>query len=214
MEPTESLSYGGELQRKALHLLALVVPLGMAWMGKPGVLYLLIPMALLALSADILRVRSRAFSTFIDHIFGRMMRQEERPGVGDPVSINGATWVLVSAALLAIIFPISIAVPAFIVFMIGDAAAALFGRRYGRVHWGKGPRTLEGSAAFLVVGLLIIACYPGMIFWVGAIGVVVACAAEAMPGPFNDNIRVPLLMALVLFLLERYALGNTLTLFL
>ena len=31
--------------------------------------------------------------------------------------LNGATWVLLSATLLALIFPIRIAVPAFVMFM-------------------------------------------------------------------------------------------------
>ena len=219
METTEparkqhNIPYREELRRKALHLLALVVPLGMALLGKEGSLILLVPFTLLAVSADVLRVRSAGFAGFIQRYFGGMMRADERPPVGGPVSINGATWVLVTATLLTLIFPIRLAVPAFVLFMIGDAAAAIIGRRFGRHHWGGSPRTMEGSLAFLVVALLIIACFPGIVFWVGAVGAVGATLAEAMPRPLNDNIRVPLVTAALFFLLERYVLGYDVALF-
>lgn len=199
------IPYRAEVARKVLHLIALVVPLFMALAGRTVALVVLIPLALAALTADVLRVRVAGFARFIDRWFGFMMRGEERPPVGGDVVINGATWVLLTAALLALLFPIHIAVPAFVMFMVADAAAALFGRRFGRHPWGQGPRTVEGSAAFLVVGMALMALFPAVAFWMGAVAVVVACAAEALPGPLNDNVRVPLVAALVLFLLERFA---------
>lgn len=206
-DPLHDIPYAAELKRKGLHLLALVVPLGMALLGRTRSLYLLIPAALVALSADVLRSRSRRFNGLILRIFGFMMRTDELPPVGGAVSVNGATWVLLSAALLALLFPLPIAVPAFVMFMVSDAAAALVGRRYGRHHWGKGPRTVEGSAAFFVTGFLVMGLFPRFPLWVGAVSVLFACAAEALPRPLNDNLRVPLVAAAVLYGLERYALG-------
>ncbi len=207
------IPYRAELKRKALHLLALVVPLGMALAGKLWSVYLLVPLALAALAADVLRVRSAWFARIIGRIFGSMMRLEEQPPVGGPVSFNGATWVLTSAALLALVFPIRIAVPAFVMFMLSDAAAALVGRRYGRRHWGRSARTVEGSLAFLLTGLAVVALFADVVFWVGAVSVVAATLAEALPRPFNDNLRVPMVAAAVLFLLERFALGTDVALF-
>lgn len=207
------ISYAAELRRKALHLLALVVPLGMALLGKPVAVAILVPVAVLALGADLLRARSTPFATFIRRLFGSMMRLEELPPIGGPVRINGATWVLVSAAVLALVFPIRLAVAAFVMFMVADAAAAVFGRRFGRHRWPGTPRTVEGSLAFLVVGLGVIALFPSIVFWTGAVSVFFAAIAEALPGPLNDNFRVPLVGAAVLFLLERYALGHPVALF-
>jgi dolichol kinase len=212
--PSEgNLSYRGEIQRKALHLVALVVPLGMAVLGRATALAVLVPLTLLALLGDVLRVHAPWFRAFIDRWFAVMMRTEEQPPLGGPVVINGATWVLVSATLLAFVFPLRIAVPAFVMFMVADAMAALVGRRYGRLHWGSSPRTVEGSFAFLVTGLAIIAFFPGITFWVGALGVGAACVAEAAPVNINDNLRAPLAAAVVIFALERYVLGIPVALF-
>ena len=208
-----SITYKAELWRKAIHLVALVVPLGMALVGKAWSLYLLVPTTALALTGDVMRVRSVWFARFIQRSLGFMMRREEVPPVGGPITINGATWVLLSATLLALIFPIRIAVPAFVMFMLSDAAAALIGRRFGRTRWGRSNRTVEGSLAFLAVGLGIIALFPTIAFWVGAVSVVAAALAEVPSGPFNDNLRVPMVTATIIFLLEYFVLGMEVSLF-
>ncbi len=205
-EGPEEIPFAHEVRRKMLHLLALAVPAGMALLGKP-VLFVLAPLALLALTADLLRVRAAWFRRFIERFFGAMMRRSERPPLGGPVSVNGATWVLVSATLLTLLFPIDIAAPALAVFMVGDAAAALVGRRWGRRRWPGGSRTVEGTLAFLAAGLLTMAFMPSLPFGVGAAGTAAAAVAEALPGPLNDNLRVPLVLATVIFALERFALG-------
>ncbi|ARA92011.1 phosphatidate cytidylyltransferase [Rhodothermaceae bacterium RA] len=211
--PSDAIPYRAELLRKAIHLLALVIPLGMTLLGKATALLVLVPLTLLALTADVLRVRSEAFARFIRWVFGYLMRAEEQPPVGGPVAINGATWVLVSATLLLLVFPLHIAVASFVMFMISDAAAALIGRRFGRHRWGGTNRTVEGSLGFLAAGLGVVALLPGIVFWTGAVGVVLACLAEIPSGPLNDNVRVPLVAATVLFLLERFALGHDVALF-
>lgn len=196
----EELSLAAEAGRKALHLLALIVPLLMAWAGRTVSLWVLIPLSLLAVSGDVLRARSRWFREVIDRYLGFLMRRDERPPLGGPVRINGATWVLLSAALLGLVFPLEYAVPAFASFMVGDAAAALIGRRYGRITWGEGPRTVEGSAAFVALALATILQFPSVGVWAGGACVLLGTVAEALPGPLNDNLRVPLVMAAVLLL--------------
>ena len=58
-----------------------------------------------------------------------------------------------------------------------------------------------------MTGFLVMAFFPRFPLWVGAVSVLFACAAEALPRPLNDNIRVPLVAAAVLYALERYVLG-------
>lgn len=200
-EVFDGLSYAAEVKRKVLHLSALLVPILMTLLERTILLALFGLTAILAVSADALRVRSHGFARFIYRVFGFMMRDSERPPVGGHIVINGATWIILSALLLSIIFPLNIVAPSLIMFMLGDAAAALVGRRFGRTHWGSNPRTVEGSAAFLLVGLAVMAFFPEIPFWISAAGTVCACLVEILPGPFSDNIRVPLVAASVIYLL-------------
>lgn len=193
------LPYSDELKRKALHLLALIIPLFMWFAGKTVAVFVLGAVALIAVAADVLRVRSERFAGMIYRFFAAMMRPEECPAVGGPVVLNGATWVVLSATLLVVIFPLEIAVLSFTTFMLADAAAAIVGRRFGRHRWRHTTRTVEGSAAFLVVGFAVVFLFGWTFGWIGVLAVVAGAAAEIPYRPLNDNIRVPLVIGTVLY---------------
>lgn len=209
----EPIPLRSELLRKALHLIALVVPLGMGWLGTGWALAVLVPSAVLAVVADVLRTRSAGFAAFIHRVFGVMMRAEEVPPVGGPVRVNGATWVLVTAAFLTFVFPLRIAVPIFAMFMVSDAAAAIVGRTLGRHHWPGSRRTLEGSAAFVVVGVVLLWSFAAIAMWVAGVAAVVGALVEHRPGPFNDNFIVPVVAAGTVAGLEGLVLHLPITLF-
>lgn len=194
---SSALPYTGEVGRKALHLLALTIPMGMWMMGTPLALYLLVPVALLAVTADVARAYSSSFNAVIRSIFGPLMRADELPAVGTGVRLNGATCVLVGATLLALLFPVRLAAPILAMAMVADAAAALVGRRWGRHAWGSLTATVEGSVAFVGTGLFLMAFVPGVAFGPAAAGVLVGALVEALPLPVDDNIWVPLAAAVV-----------------
>lgn len=205
------IPYRAEVIRKVLHLMSLVIPAGLLVVGRELGLMVLAPAAVLAVSADVLRVRSAWFARFILRIFGWMMRRHELPPLGGPVRINGATWVLINGALLTLVFPLHIAVVSFATVQVADAAAALVGRRFGRRKWGQSSKTLEGSLAFLMAGLAIVAAQdliPLVPFWPGVVALVIATVLEVPELPLNDNIVVPFSMATVLFLFEHFFLGS------
>lgn len=208
-----AFSYSAELGRKALHLLALVIPFGMWWLGSPLAQYGVGGLALLAVTADVTRAYSHSFNEWIRRLFGPLMRAEELPDVGERITFNGATCVLVGAALLAFIFPLWVAVPVLTMTMLADAAAALVGRRLGRHPWGGLSATVEGSAAFVGTGLAVMACFPSLPFGLAAVSVVIAAIVEALPLPINDNIRVPLAAAAVVAAGEVLLFGQSVSLF-
>lgn len=210
-DPT--FSYTAEVGRKALHLLALVIPLGMWALGPPLALYVVGAGALIAVAADVTRAYSKVFNRWIRSIFGPLMRAEELPDVGERLTFNGATCVLVGAALLALIFPLRVVVPILAMTMLADAAAALVGRRLGRHPWGRLSATVEGSAAFVATGLLVVCWFPALALGPAIAGVVVAAVVEALPLPVNDNIRVPLSAAAIVVAAESLILGQPLRLF-
>lgn len=198
--PSNVLSYQGELFRKGLHLLALSIPIGMLHVTRPTALVILWPLALAALGADLLRAFWPAFHRLIQKFFGYMMRPEELPA-NRTVVINGASWVLLSSALLATLFPLSLAATAFAIFMVGDAAAAVIGLRFGRHHWPGSHRTIEGSLAFFGAALITASFFP-IPFMHGLAAALLATALEVLPLPLNDNLRVPLAVALLLWVLQ------------
>lgn len=193
------IPYRAELVRKALHLLALVLPLGAWFVGAPTAQIVLGGLSATALTADVLRARSVGFERFITRAFGWMMRAEEKPPVPGPVVVNGATWVVTSLFLLTLLFPLNLALPVFAAFMVADAAAALVGRRFGRNRWPGTPRTVEGTVAFFAVAAAILLAL-GVATLPALVCAAVCAGIEVLPGPFNDNLQVPLAGALVLLL--------------
>ena len=197
-------SFKQELYRKALHAVALVIPVGMFVLDQKYVIVLLGLASACALGLEIVRTRLSAVNHWISKYLGFMMRPEEISGPNKTIVFTGATWVFISAFILALFFPKHIAACAFAVFMVGDGFAALVGRRYGKIFWRGGRKTLEGSMAFLVSALVVVLMVPGVKFMAGAWASVGACLAEALPGPLNDNLRSPLVAALIMATVESF----------
>lgn len=205
---TKKTDFSRELQRKALHLVALVIPWGMLQVAKPYALIVLGAAAAAALTLDFLRSRFPGLAVWVHRLFGAFMRPEERSLSTGRLIVNGSTWTLIAAFLLLLIFPARIASLALVISLLGDAASGLVGQRYGKTSWGISNCTVEGSAAFIAIALVIVWLLPGVQPWIGIAGALCACAAEIFPGPFNDNLRVPVVAAGVMYILECMLLGN------
>jgi len=198
MEPT--LNYSGELYRKGLHLLALLYPVGYLMLGRQWGLAILIPLTITAIGLDFLRAKNESTHAWFDRFFGFMMRPEERAYDADRPPINGASWVTASFTVLILVFPAPIAIVSFVMFMIGDAMAAIVGRKLGRHPLGSGGSSWEGTIAFMVSGLIVAHLigaswvpFAPFEFATSALfgAVLIAGALEAAPLPFNDNIIAP-----------------------
>lgn len=185
----------------------------MWWIGMPTVLYLLAPAAIAAIAADIARAHMTSFNGLIRWIFGPLMRADELPETGGGIRLNGATCVLVGAALMALLFPLRVAVPVLVMTMLADAAAALVGRRLGRHPWGSLSSTVEGTAAFVATGLALMAYFPALAYGPAAAGVLIGAFVEALPLPANDNIWVPVVAGFVVAGGETLFLGTSFPLF-
>jgi dolichol kinase len=198
--------------RKALHLLALALPFGAWAVGTPTALYLLAPLTVVAVTADVARAYSASFNAVIRGVFGGLMRVEELPRTRAGVRFNGATCVLVGTTLMVVLFTLRIAVPVLVMAMLADAAAALVGRRWGRHTWGALSATVEGTAAFVATGLGVMAFFSSIAFGPAAAGVLMGAGIEALPLPVNDNIRVPVAAAVVVVGCEALLVGRSISL--
>lgn len=199
-----AIPYAAELKRKALHLGALVLPASILLLPRGVALVALAVVTALAVSLDVARQRVPAVRRLIvDRAFGWMMRPEELPPEGSPIVLNGAVWMFVSALLCAWLFAPGVAAAALAMLMVGDGAAAVVGRRFGRTKWPGSPKSVEGSAAYaasaFLTGLAVVA-WPGTALTpaVCAVGAVVGAAVEALPIGLNDNVRVPFVSALAM----------------
>jgi dolichol kinase len=114
--------------------------------------------------------------------------------------INSATWYTTALFILTLTVPPLAASLAVIVLGFCDPAAALIGRRWGRITLYAG-RTLEGSITFvisgLIVSLLVIALYATHLPFSAMLLIAIASAicgalVELFSKKIDDNLSIPL----------------------
>jgi len=148
-----NIPFRDELRRKAVHLSSLWMPVVML-VFAPYRWFFAVFFGVLALASVLVehayargnpRIR-RAY----DFFFGGMLRREPEPS--DWV-VSGGPPVLGAACMVLICFPAALAASAMALMLLGDTAAALVGRRWGRTRFANG-KSLEGVVAFVAVGAL------------------------------------------------------------
>ena len=113
--------------------------------------------------------------------------------------VNSATWyatALVGLSLTGQTIPAAVALVA---LGVGDPAAALVGRRVGRLRLFNG-RTVEGTLAFVAVSLVASAALLlighqlslGAALLIAASGAVAGAAAELFARGIDDNLAIPI----------------------
>lgn len=179
-----------ELARKAIHVSSTAVPLLVWLMPRPVAVAVLVPVAILALGIDVARHRIRPVRYHFLRHTRTMLRAHERRGLA------GATWMALAYAAALLLFPKPVAVAAMLFNGLGDAAAALVGKRWGRrrTAWGKSWEGFAaGLATDLAVGLGMWMMAPAAVPLAGAVlGALVAASVEFAPLPLDDNVRVTL----------------------
>ena len=174
-----------EAYRKAIHVASVLVPLLVWLLPRPAALALLGVAVVLALAVEWARRRVRWARVHFLRRTRTLLRAHERDGWA------GATWMALAYLLALLIFPMTVAVLAMLYAGLGDAAAALVGRRWGRhrARWGK---SVEGLAAALVVMLALGVAMPGVPLPAAVMGALVAALLEFLPLPLDDNLRIVL----------------------
>ena len=190
------ISYREEIKRKLVHLSSLWMTAALLLLPRTFCAILFSVMTVLTVLLEYAHYRRvPVLWQCYDFFFGRMLRD-----YGDGrFHLSGGAPVLAAAALSAILFPVPFSGLAMAVMLLGDTAAALVGRRFGRIRFFNG-KSLEGSLAFLVTGsLVILAGYLCFRYGTGtAIGGILGVTAAALLEFFNrelhldDNFTIPL----------------------
>ena len=175
-----------------MHLALIPLPLLAWWIGEArpfSLRVVLVTVAAIALALDRLRPVFPAWGRFIESLVGPVMRNDERTG------ILGSTLLVVALAITFTILSRSVALAAMLFLVVGDAAAALVGGRFGRRRW-TGHATIEGSLACLAGTLAVVPLVgwldPRMSRPALVAGALIASLVEAIVPGRIDNLAMPL----------------------
>lgn len=183
-----------ELLRKGIHLASLWIPIGYMWLSRRQILMPLSVIVVIAFVAELLRTFWPKFENYFELILGSLLRPRERR------NLTGATTMFVSAFLSVLFFEKWIALLVLYFMLVSDALGALVGRFWGR-HYYRKNRSVEGSLAFFLSGLILIPCVPGVNVFIAIAGVLAALFFESGFVKLDDNFTVPLGSGMVMELL-------------
>jgi len=182
-----------EMQRKAIHLGMLVIPVWIYFVPNPIRNIGLIIATFSTIVLDILRLSDPRLKRFFLKFFRSLIRRHEER------HLLGSTYFMVASLISSLIFEQTIAIAALLFLVIGDMVAAVAGKKFGKPrYWGK---SIEGSTACLASCLLIAYFMQALLNADGltmVFGAIAATIAEAVPAPMDDNMRVPIMSGIVM----------------
>ncbi|MCQ2380053.1 MAG: hypothetical protein MJ025_03920 [Victivallaceae bacterium] len=195
---TVEITYFEEIKRKLVHLSSLwmVIVTLLVDSQLARVLLFLGILLFVLVSEHSYSCNGRYLGRLYGVIFGRMLRARANPGQW---IVSGAAPVLAAAVIVNLMFPRHVAAMSLAIMLVGDAFAALVGRRFGRTKLVDG-KSLEGTLAFVAsasVAMLVIvcACRLGVgMFCLALVGVVTGALAELFQKSLkaDDNVVIPL----------------------
>ena len=177
------LSLRRELTRKGLHLLSAVVPLSYAvGVSQVVVVWVLVLALAVALAVEIGRHQSVRARTLFDTNVGGLLREHERSGP------SGATWLILSLLIAAVVFPRDVAIAAMCAVALGDAAAAIIGRAIAQGTAYR--KSFGGSTACFAASAIAASAIAGFAWREALLVGVLATVAERPRRPLDDNLRI------------------------
>jgi dolichol kinase len=205
-----------EVNRKFLHILVVCFPLVIfygpiySFFSREWMVAASFGLFLFASAIEFLRFRNKAFRNWFTQVFGSMLRACESK------QLTGGFHVVAAILICSVLSLHSEAMAAssflaFTLFIIGDAAAALFGKAVGRIKIGQ--KTIEGAVGCFLICLILCWLVSSHLplfadFWGKQMNLGYALALsltvsllELFPFKYrgiylNDNLYVPPLVAL------------------
>lgn len=193
MPPNRAPSGSHILLRQAWHLAGgSVFPLLALFVSRETVLVGLAVAGVAFGAMDTLRLVSPTVSAWMARRIPIIRAAEQhRP--------TGSTYFVAGALVCFLVFDADVAANAVLLQAVGDPVAAAVGSRWGRHRW-RG-KSLEGSLAYMaaavIAGGLLLPSHLGLGMPLLALAAVSAALLEFLPLPVDDNLRVPVLTAVV-----------------
>lgn len=208
MTSNKLIDYKSELMRKSIHLFSLSIPIGYYFFTKELALKVLVPLTFIALLLDLGRYYSKTLGFLIYGIFGFMLREHEKDL--KKKNLSGASYVLLSAVIVILLFPKIFVVTAFPILIISDISAALYGRKFGKHKFLF--KSLEGTLAFFVSACIVVFISPKisnlpMEYIIGIIAAAFGAIAENISyGWADDNFTIPISICGIMWILYTWLL--------
>ena len=182
------MTYKYELIRKLIHLSNSIIPLLLFFYGKYFVLFILVPLSIIYILFDYLRINNSRVAEFYNKYFFLITRDFESK------HLTGASYIFFSSCIVIWLFPLSISIPSLLIMSISDSMAAIIGQKYGRIRFFK--KTLEGSIAFFLSSILIILSFKMQLFPAILSAFISTLIESSSFLNVDDNLSVPLSFAI------------------
>ena len=205
-----TIHYRDELVRKLIHLFSLSIPIIYYFIPSSTSIAILIGFTIFALIVDGGRFISKSFAKVFYQAFGFLLRKHELDK--EKKNLTGATYVLLSALICALIFPKVIFVAAFTILIISDTMAALIGRKFGKRKFLR--KSFEGTLSFFISASIVVFFTPKvgdfpMEYVIGFIAAFVGAIIENISyGYADDNLSIPISVGLTMWVLYAVIFPN------
>ena len=171
-----------ENTRKAIHLLALLVPPVSELTSKSLVVAALSIITIVYVLGEVLRLKGHGLP-IITPITLKMSRPEERKGF-----IVRPAYFAIGIILALVLYPSAIAYASICILAVGDSVAAIVGERFGHRRIVR-RKTVEGFAAGLTAAFLLASFLVAP--FIALLGAVGAMIMELLDVP-DDNLTMPI----------------------
>jgi len=198
-----TIDYRDELVRKLIHLFSLSIPIIYYFIPSSTSIAILFGLTIFALVVDGGRFISKSFAKIFYQAFGFLLRKHELDK--EKKNLTGATYVLLSALICALIFPKVIFVTAFTILIISDTTAALIGRKFGKRKFLR--KSFEGTLSFFISASIVVFFTPKvgdfpLEYMIGFIAAFVGAIVENISYGFaDDNLTIPISVGVTMWLL-------------
>lgn len=139
----DKISYKNEIYRKLIHLSSLWMPFVIYVSDRALATIIFCILFICMMIFEYIRFHPTEITKHIIKCFMPLLREHEKKCNG----LTGATYMVGAALLLCLLFTKMIAVMALCIMLIGDTAASLVGRKFGKTKLFE--KSMEGFSAFI-----------------------------------------------------------------
>ena len=180
---TDYLNFTAELKRKGIHLFSSLLPLSyFFYFNREQILIISCTISMFFILAEVVRFRNLKAERLFINVFHPLLRQSEIH------CVTGATYFFIAATICFFFFEKSVAIASVLVMAISDSVAAIVGKAIPSVKIFE--KTLAGSSAFLLTGLLIIHLMFTESGFAALIVMIPITFLELLPLKINDNLLI------------------------